>query len=85
MTKAWKLALDEELFVLELPEIRIEGLTDVEQQIVRRVVAGDTDAEIARERGTSVRTVGNQLAAIFRKLGVRGRSELVARVVPRNG
>ena len=49
------------------------------------MVSGDSDAEIAARRGTSVRTVSNQLAALYRKLGVRGRSELVAAVVARPG
>lgn len=86
MSKAWQLGLGEErLLVVELPSlVAADELTEVERAIVERVVAGDTDAEIARTRGTSVRTVSNQLAGIFRKLGVRGRSELVARVVPRH-
>jgi DNA-binding NarL/FixJ family response regulator len=42
------------------------------------LLEGKRNADIARERGTSVRTVANQVAAIFRKLKVRSRAELVA-------
>lgn len=37
---------------------------------------------IARRRGTSPRTVANQIASIFRKHGVGSRAELVARRQP---
>jgi DNA-binding CsgD family transcriptional regulator len=53
-------------------------LTEVEHEIVHALLAGQRNAEIARERGTASRTVANQIASIFRKLGVRSRAELVA-------
>ncbi len=37
---------------------------------------GASNQDIARTRGVSVRTVANQLAAVYRKLGVRSRAEL---------
>lgn len=43
-------------------------------EIVRVRLAGEeghSNAEIARARGTSARTVANQLAGLFRKLGVQ--------------
>jgi DNA-binding NarL/FixJ family response regulator len=40
---------------------------------------GLSNAEIARSRGRSPRTVANQVAKIFEKLGVSSRSELYAR------
>lgn len=55
-------------------------LTATERSIVERVVAGDTNMEIARRRKTSVNTVANQLQAIYRQLGVHSRAELIRRL-----
>jgi len=49
-----------------------------EGEVFRLLAAGLSNAEIARERGRSTRTVANQVARIFRKLGVRSRLELFA-------
>jgi DNA-binding NarL/FixJ family response regulator len=54
-------------------------LTSAEADIVRAVLRGASNAEIARVRGRSVRTVANQIASMFRKLSVGSRSELYAR------
>lgn len=56
-----------------------EGLTASERVIAELVLQGQSNAEIARTRGTSVRTIANQIAAIYRKLGVGSRRELFAR------
>jgi DNA-binding CsgD family transcriptional regulator len=53
-------------------------LTDAERQVALAILAGRSNAEIARIRGTSPRTIANQVAHIFRKLGVKSRSEFVA-------
>jgi DNA-binding NarL/FixJ family response regulator len=42
------------------------------------LIAGSTNRDIAMRRATSARTVANQVQAIFRKYGVRSRSELIA-------
>jgi DNA-binding NarL/FixJ family response regulator len=42
------------------------------------VLEGKSNQEIAKSRRTAVRTVANQVASIFRKLGVGSRSELYA-------
>ncbi len=55
------------------------GLTDAERAIATAILAGASTAEIAGRRGTSPRTVANQLAAIYRKLGVQSRAEFAAR------
>jgi DNA-binding CsgD family transcriptional regulator len=55
-------------------------LTDAEREVARRAAAGDSNVAIARARGSSHRTVANQLAAIFAKLGVRSRAELASRL-----
>ena len=54
-------------------------LSVAEAHVAREMLAGRTNAEIARARGTSIRTVANQVARVFRKLGVHGRFEFVAR------
>jgi DNA-binding NarL/FixJ family response regulator len=55
-------------------------LTQAERQVVAGVLNGRTNAAIATARRTSCRTVANQLAGIYRKLGVSSRWELAARV-----
>jgi DNA-binding CsgD family transcriptional regulator len=42
-------------------------------------MAGRSNREIALERASSKRTVANQIATVFKKLGVRSRRELAAR------
>jgi DNA-binding CsgD family transcriptional regulator len=54
-------------------------LTESEREVCALVVDGCSNFEIARVRGTSPRTVANQIAAIYRKLGVGSRRELRAR------
>ncbi len=54
------------------------SLTPAEMTIAALASAGRSNAGIARERGCSVRTVANQVARIFRKLGVHSRAELAA-------
>jgi DNA-binding NarL/FixJ family response regulator len=53
-------------------------LTSTELEIYRAVLAGHSNAKIATERERSLRTVANQVAAIFAKLGVSSRAELIA-------
>lgn len=57
---------------------RCEQLTKAERDVLALLLAGLSNAEIARQRRTSVRTVANQVASIFQKLGVSSRSELAA-------
>ncbi len=64
----------------ERPRRVADGLTPAERRVAWLVAEGRSNREIARLRRTSVNTVGNQLAAIFRKLRVRSRFELVARL-----
>jgi DNA-binding NarL/FixJ family response regulator len=59
----------------ELPGV----LTAAERAVVEAVLLGKTNPEIAKERGTSPRTVANQLANAFQKLEVSSRGELAAR------
>ena len=55
------------------------GLTIAENEVLAGIVAGRSNREIARGRGTSVHTVTNQVARLFEKLGVRSRHELIVR------
>jgi DNA-binding NarL/FixJ family response regulator len=59
-------------------------LSSAERAVAEAVLRGCSHAEIARERGSSPRTVANQLAGAFRKLGVRSRAELAAKLGTRN-
>jgi len=63
-----------------MSEHSLTNLTGAERVVVAHLVAGSTNADIARRRNTSVRTVANQMHSIFVKLGVRSRSELAARL-----
>jgi DNA-binding NarL/FixJ family response regulator len=56
-----------------------DELTPVEQRIADLVAAGQTNREVAAATFTSVRTVESHLGRIYRKLGIRSRTELAAR------
>ncbi|MEP1126357.1 MAG: LuxR C-terminal-related transcriptional regulator [Ilumatobacter sp.] len=55
------------------------ALTAHELQIARWVTAGETNRDVARRLILSPRTVESHLSGIYRKLGVSGRSQLIAR------
>lgn len=55
-------------------------LPAAELAVVRRLIEGRSYAEIAEERGTSTRTIANQITAVFRRLRASGRNELVQRL-----
>jgi DNA-binding NarL/FixJ family response regulator len=77
-------AQDDELVVasLERPDCELsELMPPAEYSVARLCVEGYTHAEIALLRGTSPRTVANQLCAVFQKLRVSGRLEFLARLV----
>ena len=57
-------------------------LTAVEQRVADLVAAGQTNREVAAALFISVRTVESHLGRIYRKLGVRSRTELAARSSP---
>jgi DNA-binding CsgD family transcriptional regulator len=58
----------------------IANLSETEREVAALMIAGSTNADIAERRGTSEHTVANQVQSIFRKLNVRSRGELVARL-----
>lgn len=53
-------------------------LTERQETILRSVMNGLSNADIARQQGLAEITVKNHLSAIFNKLGVSNRSEAVA-------
>lgn len=63
------------------PALPSVGLTPAEEAVVRAALCASSDAEIARQRGRSKRTIANQLRSAFHKLGVRSRAELVSEVL----
>lgn len=56
-----------------------DALTNTERKIADLVAEGMTNAEVAAQLYVSARTVEAHLTQIYRKLGVRSRSELAAR------
>jgi DNA-binding CsgD family transcriptional regulator len=58
-------------------------LTPAEYAVLRLLVEGRSYAEMARLRETSTRTVANQLATAFHRLGVSGRAELLCLLAKR--
>jgi DNA-binding CsgD family transcriptional regulator len=67
--------------IIELPIDPAElpaCLTETECKVVTLVLEGRSNQEIADARGARYRTVANQLASIYKKLGIASRTELVA-------
>jgi len=54
-------------------------LSAAEREVARLAASGLSNAEIARARGASPRTIANQLASIYGKLGVDSRAQLALR------
>jgi DNA-binding CsgD family transcriptional regulator len=70
----------EELVAFSFPrrELHLPAtLSPAEREVAELVLGGLSNAEIAAQRGTALRTVANQIAVIFAKLGVGSRAELV--------
>ncbi len=68
--------------VIDAPALRLSGgvspsLSPAEREVAAALLRGATNAEIAERRGVAKRTVTKQVAAIFEKLGVRSRRELL--------
>lgn len=53
-------------------------LTPAEREVAVLMVQGHSPGEISQQRGTAIRTVRNQVARIYAKLGVASRAEFVA-------
>jgi DNA-binding CsgD family transcriptional regulator len=59
-------------------------LSETEARIVALVCAGQTNDQVARALSLSAKTVAWNLSKVYRKLGVRSRTELAARWQPSN-
>ncbi len=66
------------------PQVGWAALTPTERQIVRLVAAGHTNAEIGERLFVSVHTVKKHLSHVYTKVGLGGRSELVAEAARRD-
>ncbi len=69
----------QEMAVLSFTVEARNVLTEAERDTAIAACRGLSNAEISAQRGVSVRTVANQLASLFQKLGIRSRAELAAR------
>ena len=59
---------------------REEGLTPAESRVAALVVEGRTNREVAAALFVTERTVASHLSHVYRKLGVRSRTELARRL-----
>lgn len=73
------------IVALPVNEQAMAALTPAEQDVALAVALGKSNPEIARERGSSVNTVANQVQSLLRKLGVSSRTELGARLYSSSG
>jgi DNA-binding NarL/FixJ family response regulator len=72
-----------DLLVLSYEEGKIalpDALSKGEREVAEALLKGKSNQDIADARGTSVRTVANQVASVFRKCGVASRAELIAKL-----
>ncbi len=60
-----------------MPGSPAENLSRTEREVLARLGQAQSVTAIARARGVSEKTVRNQIAAIYRKLGLRNRTEAV--------
>jgi DNA-binding CsgD family transcriptional regulator len=75
----WLARARDELSRIGLRRARVtEGLTPAQTRVAELVVAGSTNAEIARELHMSLRTVESHLSRVYQEHGVRSRTQLVA-------
>jgi len=64
------------------PELKFAGaFSRAEFDVAQRLLEGNTYAQIARHRRTSARTIANQVASIFDRVGVSSRHELAQRLL----
>jgi DNA-binding CsgD family transcriptional regulator len=73
----WAQRADAELARLGASRAAGLGLTAAERRVASLVASGRTNREAAAELYMGLRTVETHLSAVYRKLGVRSRSELI--------
>jgi DNA-binding NarL/FixJ family response regulator len=72
-----------DLLVLSMAADDGSGLADLsesEVDIALRLLDGESLRQIARARGSTLRTVSKQVGSLYRKLGVHSRSELTVKL-----
>lgn len=67
----------------EDPTVHWEQLTPAEQQVATLAASGWSNTEIAARRGKSSRTIDAQISAVFRKLAITTRNDIIE-YVPRH-
>jgi DNA-binding NarL/FixJ family response regulator len=68
------------------PGRRLVGVVPAaELEVISMLIEGCCYAEIAKRRGTAERTIANQIAAVFKRLNVSGRSDLIQRLFVLDG
>jgi DNA-binding CsgD family transcriptional regulator len=71
----------EEYVVVSRPvEVVNAGLTEAELAVARLVAAGRSNERIAKLRGTTIRTVANQVASLLRKLDAPSRHHVGTKI-----
>lgn len=78
-TPAWQERTDDELRRAYPRPRRDRDLTPAEQRVAALVASGRTNREVAAQLFTTVKTVEAHLTRIYRKSGVRSRTELARR------
>ncbi len=63
----------------------LRGLSERQMEVLRRLLAGESARVSARELFLSESTVRNHLSAIYRRLGVHSREELLAQLKSDSG
>lgn len=62
---------------------QIETFTPAQKEIIEKLMEGQGEAEIAASLGKSHHTVHTHLMAIFRRVGVHSRAELIVKLIKR--
>lgn len=66
-------------YPIDEPDLPAQTLSPSEAEVALLAIRGLSNAQIAAHRGTSVRTVANQMASVLRKLELASRRELASR------
>jgi DNA-binding NarL/FixJ family response regulator len=67
------------------PRPGFSGLTKAEVEVAQMAVNGFSNRRIALARGSSERTVANQMASVLQKLGASSRVQIAARLGESHG